>query len=85
MKTEKSTFSTEMMKFSPSLNQPQSSGFQLIVVVFAKKGSVRELRDIFANFVPFKCALRAREKGDFPWLQQNMPLKELVANAAKCV
>ena len=82
---EKNIFLTEMMKFSPSLNQPQSNGFQLIVVVFAKKCLVKELKGIFVNFVPFKCAPRAREKGDSLWLLQSMPLKELVANAAKCV
>ena len=85
MKMEKNTFLTEMMKFSPSLNQQQSNGFQLIVVVFAKKRLVRELKDTTVNFVHFRCAPRAREKGDSLWLQQNMLLKELVANAAKCV
>ena len=85
MKMEKNTFLTEMMKFSPSLNQQQSNGFQLIVVVFAKKRLVRELKDITVNFVHFRCVPPAREKGDSLWLQQNMLLKELVANAAKCV
>ena len=85
MKMEKNIFLTEMMKFSPSLNQPQSNGLQLIVVVFARKCLAKELKDIFVNFVLFKCVPRAKEKGDFPWLQQNMPLKELVANAVKCV
>ena len=85
MKMEKNTFSIEMMKFLPFLNQPQSNGFQLIVVVFAKNSLVRELKGIFVSFVHFKCAPRAKEREDFLWLQQNMPPKELVVNAAKCV